>query len=39
MGLKNLNDRMNLIMNKGIDIIDDDESFTVKLPLLKISTA
>ena len=38
IGLKNLNERIKLVMNKSIEIIDELKFFKVKVPLLKIST-
>jgi LytS/YehU family sensor histidine kinase len=35
IGLKNLNSRWELIANKSIEIINTDETFLVRLPLLK----
>lgn len=37
-GLKNLNERMKLVMNKSIEISDEEDWFIVRLPLLKLST-
>lgn len=38
IGLKNLNERIKLVMNKSIEIMDDLKLYKVKVPLLKIST-
>ena len=35
IGLKNLGDRYRLITGRGIEIIDDGETFTVRMPLTK----
>ena len=35
IGLKNLNDRYRLITGRGIEIINDGQIFTVRLPLIK----
>ncbi len=39
VGLKNLNERIRLLMNKEIYILNAEDVFIVKVPLLKITTA
>jgi two-component system, LytTR family, sensor kinase len=34
IGLKNINDRYSILCNKQIEIINDQQKFIVKLPLL-----
>lgn len=37
IGLQNLNERYKLTTQKGIEILEDDKNFTVRLPVLKIA--